>query len=495
MKTMADVQQMATLYRLYGSYSQVARELHISRNTVKKYLRQIDEVRDGLRAEILPEKRTIHQPRRIVTQEIIDQVHSLVESNEHRPKKQRLNGRQIHRHLVQSGHQISYTTTKRLISEWKHDQKSREVFILQSPEPGYRAEFDWGEVTLCIQGVWTKFSLAVMVLTDSLYRFARIYQKESQQEVFDCHIQFFNEIQGIPEIIIYDNVLTVYDYHRKIYQDSFIRFAVHYGFSYDVCNVRSPNEKGTDEESVGYIRSQAFSERTSFESFSEAQDWLIESLRRINQNHVYRRELPPEEGLVREQEKMKPLPSLEYSNYFTRSAKISKYSLVVFEGNHYSVPDTFRSRSITLKIFTDRIDLTDGSVAIASHQRLYGKGNYSLDITHYLKTFEKKPGALRHSKVLGQLNEKIQNLYKEYYLDSPLEFIEILYLIQTTSPEGLISAIDHLTENGIVPGYDTLRLFLFQNLNPMIEPLEIIDPVTVTEPDLTIYDQMMRCEA
>lgn len=28
---------------------------------------------------------------------------------EYRPKKQRLDGRQIHRHLIQSGHQISYT--------------------------------------------------------------------------------------------------------------------------------------------------------------------------------------------------------------------------------------------------------------------------------------------------------------------------------------------------------------------------------------------------
>jgi len=334
-----------------------------------------------------------------------------------------------------------------------------------------------------------------MVLTDSLYRFARMYQKESQQEVFDCHIQFFNEIQGVPEIIFYDNLLTVYNYHRKIYQDSFIRFAVHYGFSYDVCNIRSPHEKGTDEESVGHIRSEAFSERNSFDSLSEAQDWLIESLHRINQNHVYRRELPPEQGLVREQDRMKPLPSLEYSNYFTRSAKISKYSLVIFEGNYYSVPDTFRSRSITLKIFVDRIDLTDGITVIISHQRLYGKGYYSLDITHYLKTFEKKPGALRHSKVLGQLHEKIQNLYKDYYLDSPQEFIKILKLIRTTSAEGLIYAIDHLAGNGIVPGYDTLRLFLFQNLNPMIEPLEIVDPVTVTEPDLTIYDHMMRCEA
>ena len=495
MKTMADVQRMVTLYSLYGSYSQVARELHISRNTVKKYLRQIAKVREGLRSEILPESRTIHQPRRIITHEIIDQVHSLLKSNEQRPRKQRMNGRQIHRHLVQSGHQISYTTTKRIIKDWKHDQKSREVFILQSPEPGYRAEFDWGEVTLNIQGVWTRIYLAVMVLTDSLYRFARIYQKESQKEVFDCHIQFFNEIQGVPEIIFYENLRTVFNYRRKVFQNSFIRFGVHYGFSYDVCTIRSPHEKGTDEESVGYIRSQAFSERNSFQSFTEAQEWLIESLHRINQNHVYRRELPPEEGLVREQERMKPLPTLEYSNYFTRSAKISKYSLVVFEGNYYSVPDTFRSRSITLKIFIDWIDLTDGIAIIASHQRLFGKGNYSLDITHYLKNFEKKPGVLRHLKVLSQLHEKVQNLYKEYYLDSPLEFIEILKLIQTTSAEGLISAIDHLAENGIVPGYDTLRLFLFQNKNSMIEPLEIVDPVIVAELDLTIYDHIMRCEA
>jgi len=492
---MTNVQQMATLYSLYGSYSQVARELHISRNTVKKYLRQLDEVRQGLRTEILPELRTIHQPRRIVNDEIIAQIHSLLESNEHRPRKQRMNGRQIHYHVVKSGYQISYTTTKRIIQDWKHDQKSREVFILQKPEPGYRAEFDFCDVNLNIQGVWTKFYLGVMVLTDSLYRFARLYRKESQQEVFDCHIQFFNEIGSVPEIIFYDNLLAVYNYHRKVFQDSFIRFACHYGFSYDVCNIRSPNEKGTDEESVGYVRSQAFSERNSFESFSEAQDWLIETLNQINKNHVFRRELPPVEGLIIEKERMKPLPNLEYSNYSTRRAKISKYSLVCFENHYYSVPDTYRSRYIALKIYPNKINLTDGEIVIATHQRLYGKEKYSLEITHYLRTLEKKPGSLRHSKVRTQMHEKIQNLYQEYYLDSPLEFIEILKLIKSTSPEGLIHAIDHLTENGIVPGYDTLRLFLFQNFNPMIEPFEIVDSITVTEPDLTVYDHLMGCEA
>ena len=495
MKNMVDVQQMETLYRLYGSYSQVARELHTSRNTVKKYLRQIDEVREGTRTEILPETRIIHQPKRIITDEIVHQIHQYLKENENRPKKQRMNGKQIHQRVIQSGHQISYTTIKRIIQRWKQTEKAREVFILQSPEPGYRAEFDWGELSLNIQGVWIRVYLAVMVLTDSLYRFARIYRKESQQEVIDCHMQFFNEIQRVPEVIFYDNLLAVYDYHRKCFQDTFIRLATHYGFSHSVCNIRSPHEKGTDEESVCFIRSQAFSERNTFESFTEAQNWLISSLKTINENHVYRRELIPAEGLIQEQAHMKPLPTLEYSNYITRTAKISKYSLVVFDNNYYSVPDTFRSRSITLKAYVDRIDLTDGLNLVASHPRLYGKGNYSLEITHYLKTFAKKPGALRHSKVLLQVHEKIQNLYHEHYLDRPQEFLEILGLIKDSSPEGLLYAIDHLRENGIVPGYDTLRLILSQNLFQIVEPLEIFDPITVDEPDLTVYDLLMRCEA
>lgn len=490
---MIDVQQMAALYRQYGSYSQVARELHISRNTVKKYLRQNDEVRDGSRSELLPETRQINQPHRTVTYTAIEQIHQLLKENETHPRKQRMNARQIHQRLVSCGHQISYSTTKRIIHDWKQDQKSREVFILQQPEPGYRAEFDWGKVSLNIAGIWIQFHLGAMVLTDSLYRFARLYQRETQQDVIDCHIQFFNEISGVPEKIFYDNLGAVYDYRKKVYQDNFLRLSTHYGFVCDVCNPGSPHEKGTDEESIKFIRSQAFSERVTFDSFIEAQEWLIESLKHINQNHVYRRDLIPAEGLAREQTQMKPLPTLEFSNYYCRTAKITKYSLVKFENNYYSVPDTYRGRTITLKVFSDKIELTDGTSVIATHPRLYGKEDYSLDITHYLKTFEKKPGALRHSKVLTQVHETIQNLYHEYYLDRPIEFLEMLKLIQESSLDGVLYAITHLKETGIVPSYDTLRLILFEHTPPMIWPLDILDPVTVTEPDLTVYDHLMRC--
>lgn len=74
---MADIQQIVASYTRCGSLSQVARELHISRNTVKRYLRRVEEVKCGIRDEILPEDRMIQQPRRSVTNEILFFIHSL----------------------------------------------------------------------------------------------------------------------------------------------------------------------------------------------------------------------------------------------------------------------------------------------------------------------------------------------------------------------------------------------------------------------------------
>jgi transposase len=494
-KTMADVQKMVELYNLYGSYTRVARELHSSRNTVKKYIRQVNEVREGTRVEILPKNRYINQPPRIVTKEILNLIYSLLEQNLTRPRKQRLNALQIFDHVTQAGYSVSYTTVKRIIASWKKTRSAREVYILQEPEPGYRAEFDWCDVSLQIHGVWMKLSMAVMVLTYSLYRFSRLYCHETQQEVLDAHIQFFKEIQGVPRYIFYDNLKAVYDYSRKQFQDTYVQFAIHHGYSYEVCNPVSPHEKGTDEESVSFVRRNAFGERTSFDSIEEAQEWLVYSLEQMNSHPVYRRNQTPVEALKEEQNSMIPLPSLEYSNILTRTACISKYSFVTLDRNYYSVPDTYRKKEILLKISQDQIDLISGPDLIASHRRLYGKGQYSLNISHFLKTFERKPGAIRHSKVIQQAPQPIQDLYEKYFRESPLEFIKILSLSSDFSLQTLVSTIEYLQKSHIQPGYDTIRMVLSNTPQPDSESLEKFDRVNVQEPDLTVYDQLMGCKA
>jgi transposase len=279
---MVDIRRIVDLYDLYKSYRRVARELNISRNTVKKYVLRVKDVQDGSAAEILPKNREIIQPSRVLTEPVRHKIHEHLESNLNRPKKQRITAKRIWELLVEGGYRIGYSSVKNEVVRWKRTNAPREVFILQEPRVGQRAEFDWGEVTLSISGTWQKFYLAVFVLPFSLYRFARLYHRSTHLEVVQAHIDFFHEIGSVPEAIFYDRMATAYDSRKGQFNDKFLELSMHFGFRACVCNPASPNEKGTDEESVGYVRRATFGERSMFASLQEATEWLKTSLARIN---------------------------------------------------------------------------------------------------------------------------------------------------------------------------------------------------------------------
>jgi transposase len=490
-KTMAEICRIVDLYDLYGSYRRVSRELGISRNTVKKYVHRVKDVQNGLADEILPKDRKIVQLPRVMTDEVRQKIHDHLDSNLKLPRKQRLTAKRIWELLIKDGHKLGYTTVKDEVARWKRLNSHREVYILQEPRVGHRAEFDWGEVQLCIGGVWQKIYLAVFVLTFSLYRFARLYTRSSHLEVIHAHNEFFHEIGAVPEKIFYDRMAAVYDSSTRKLNETFLDYSMHSGFQICICNPASPHEKGTDEESVGYIRRATFGERSSFESFEEAKEWLVGRLAEINTNPVYRRSQVPADGLALERAQMKPLPSLEYESYDLRRAAISRYSLVKCDGNFYSVPDTYRPRQITLKVLVDQIDLLDGDRVVASHRRLTGTQRYSLDITHYIKTFNRKPGAITNSKVLAQSDEQIQDLFNQYYRDDPKQFLSILDLIRESSAESLTRALTILNRQHIPPTYDMLRFFLHQSDLLPVEPSALDLGFEVPEPDLAAFDRMM----
>jgi len=489
---MADIRRIVDLYDLHKSYKRVARELSISRNTAKKYVHQVKDVQDGLADEILPKDRKIIQRSRVLTDPVRQKIHQYLESNLGQPRKQRLTAKRICELLVRDGHKIGYTSVKDEVVRWKRTNAPREVFILQEPRIGQRAEFDWGEVTLSIGGIWQKFYLAVFVLPFSLYRFARLYHHSTRLEVIQAHIEFFHEIGSVPETIFYDRMAVVFDSRKQQLNGKFLEFSMHSGFRPCVCNPASPNEKGTDEESVGYVRRTTFGERSTFASLEEATQWLRMRLVEINTHLVYRRPNVPVQGLDQERDLMHPLPTLEYENYELKRATISRYSLVKCDGNYYSIPDTYRPRYITLKILVDKIEFLDGNAVIASHCRITEKQKYSLDITHYIKTFHRKPGAFANSKVLAQADELIQNMFNYYYRDDPKKFLPILDLMRETSPEAFSSTLATLNKQNIHPTCDSIRFFLHQTDVSMVEPFVFKGGFEVSEPDLSVFDHFME---
>ena len=90
----------------------MARELKISKNTVKKYVLKVKDVQGGLADEILPKNREIIQPSRVLTEPVRQKIHEHLESNLKRPKKQRITAKRIWELLVEDGHRIGYSSVK-----------------------------------------------------------------------------------------------------------------------------------------------------------------------------------------------------------------------------------------------------------------------------------------------------------------------------------------------------------------------------------------------
>lgn len=493
--TVVELNQIEQLYKKYGSIKQVSRELGISRNTVRKYLRNIDAAQEGSLLEIYPEKREINRPKSVVNDELIQLVHNYLQDNLNKPRKQRLSAAEIHRLAQGRGFQVGYTTIKSLVRDWNESHRSREVFVLQDPPEGYRAEFDWGYVDLTLGNIVQKVSLAIFTINYSQYRFGRLFLNQTSFDVIQAHIEFFNEIQAVPQIIVYDNATTIYDIRRRQYNQRFLLCATHYQFKPQVCNPASPHEKGSTEKSVSVVRKAAFSERIRFTSLSEANEHLRNCLKGINNQRVHRRTKVPVELLEEERSEMYALPSLEFSNYELRNCSINRYNLVEIYKNYYSVPDSFCSKIILVKIFADRIQMMENENIIAVHVRKTGKGEYSLQTGHYIKTLERKPGAIRHSKILRSLDQEISKLFEMHYIDKPKEFLPILELIRDSSAEAVVYALELCKDRDLFVTPDLLKLLIFEPKSRMMETdgWKICE-FEVPEPDLHIFDKKIERE-
>lgn len=270
MITLNQKQKIIKLYLEGESQRNIAKITKKSRNTVAKYIQEFEESKEkDVRQLPIPEN--IMQPpsykkrtgtRKVLTEEIKDKLRKYLTDNEwkrnHYMKKQQMKIVDMHEKLLDAGYSISYTTVRNFVNQ--ETAKSREVFIRRYCEPGYEVEFDWGEVKLEIDGKLKAYSLAVFTLPYSNYRFARLYQSESQVCVLDVHTKFIEHIDFVPAVFVYDNMRTVvksFIGNEKTITDSMVNLSNYYQFKIRLCQARKGNEKGHVERSVEFKRRKA----------------------------------------------------------------------------------------------------------------------------------------------------------------------------------------------------------------------------------------------
>jgi hypothetical protein len=143
-----------------------------------------------------------------------------------------------------------------------------------------------------------------------------------------------------------------------------------------------------------------------------------------------------EERMKEEAKHWLPLPAYPPECCRLLPVKADKSALVQFETNKYSVPSEYAYKSLWLKAFVEQVEITDTEKVIAIHSRLKGKFQESIRFEHYRNVLERKPGALRHLRVLDKepLPVKNREAGESPYPDIPVQPPNLTLYSQLTQP-------------------------------------------------------------
>jgi transposase len=183
------------------SIKQIVRELHVSRNTVRKVLRS-GETEFSYEREVQP------LPKLGRFQAALDE---LLTGNEAKPARDRLTLIRLFEALQSQGYDGGYDAVRRYARSWQRERSSStsSAFVPLIFEPGEAYQFDWSHEIVVINGVTMTVKVAHVRLCHSRMLFVRAYPRESQEMVFDAHDRAFAFFKGACTRGIYDNMKRV----------------------------------------------------------------------------------------------------------------------------------------------------------------------------------------------------------------------------------------------------------------------------------------------
>lgn len=490
--------QIILLYFREGlSLRKIAQQLRISRDTVKARVDAYERfkslpVEDQLDPHSAKSQYLLKGPaydssnrfKRKLTAEIKAIIDACLTENETKRLegrlKQQLRKIDIHEKILNAGYSIGYTT----ISEYIREQAAqvREAFIKQGYAPGAVCEFDWAEVKISIAGKYHRYYLAVFTAAYSNYRYALLFQRQDTLAFKEAHICFFDHIGGVFHQMVYDNmrvaIARFVGKTEKTPTEGLLQLSRWYQYQWRFCNTARGNEKGHVERSVEYVRRKVFGFREHFDSFREAQDYLLQRVEELNSRTATAGQQSPAAMLEAERKGLYGYPG-RMECFAAENHRVDKYSTVTVGTNRYSVPDHLVGTMVLVKIYSDRFRIYDSKGLICEHKRSYDRFSWQIDLNHYLCTLRRKPGAMAGSVALQHAPEWLQEMYTVHFVHDTRAFIELLQYCQTHSiaDDLLTSTVQRLS--GPSPR-QILTTHVIALLGNQPEP----EPALSTEPDL-----------
>jgi transposase len=381
-------------HRVKGkSIKEIARDLKVSRNTVRKVLRSGATSFEYARAV---------QPRPKLGAWHGD-LNRMLSGNEAGPARERLTLIRMFEELRGLGYQGSYDAVRRYAKKWRVERgaATAEAYVPLSFAPGEAYQFDWSHEVVLVNGTTVTVKVAHVRLCHSRMLFVRAYPRETQEMVFDAHIRAFAFFKGTCTRGIYDNMKTAVDSvfigKDRQYNRRFLRMCSHYLVDPVACTPASGWEKGQVENQVGVVRERFFTPRLRVASYQELNAWLFDRCVAYAKAHKH-----PEltdrtiwQAFEAERPRLVPI-SGPFDGFHAVQASVSKTCLVRFDNNKYSVASRAVGRPVEIQTYAERVVIRQDGAIIGEHRRRFGRGETIYDPWHYVPVLTRKPGALRN---------------------------------------------------------------------------------------------------
>jgi len=355
---MIDKRTVFEIHRLRNmqfSIRQIAKQLGLDRETVKKYIEQPD---------ITCQKR----PGRVSK---LDSYRDLIQQmvNDYPQIKAPV----VLQHIQAKGFTGEITIVRDCLRELRPDKK--QAFIRFESRPGEQFQIDWGHFGSLVYGKSSRKLYALAVIeSHSRMLFVVFTHSQNQATLHWCLVQAFRYFGGTPGEIVVDNMLTAVTERIGTmirFNEAFLDFLRPFGITPEACNIRAPNEKGKIENSIKYLQNNFWPLR-SFTGLEDVNQQVLAWLNTTANQRVHQTTGEKPSDRI-DKSALRPLPDPLPDFRETETLKVYKDFGVRFDNNIYTVPPRLVGKDVTLKADSRTIWIYYKDKQAAAHMRCWEK--------------------------------------------------------------------------------------------------------------------------
>jgi len=441
----------------------IAKQLNLSRNAVRNALRSEDPPEYKRKANINQELEPF--------QEYITEQYFV----------KKLKGSRVLNDLHSKGCKVSSSAFYRYIQQYK--TKFTRAYMRYETKPGEQGQFDWSPYTVMIKGKPVTVQVFCLILGCSRYRTYTYSLSQTRSSVFEALEEGLSRIGGVPERIQTDNHATLYNAKKKEWNPGYLRFASHYGFQPSRSEVRHPWSKGKVENPFSFLENHFIADN-KFESLEDFSLELLDFEKQVNHRiHTTTKKTPIELFNAEEIAVLSPLPKNRFISVSEEFRKVSSDCLISVDGNRYSVPHTFASRDVWIRI-SQGVYLevySQSNIIIAKH---------TLERTEKGKIFMNKDHFQGYRGTKGTWNFLSQQFLtiapgQEDFLKriNPSRHLTLIVEAAKHFSKNDIKEVIHLCDKYNVYRSDLFVDLLHQNSEPVLIPkLEQVNDLSILSP-------------